>query len=364
MNKISFRTSRLLIALLTFITLTSTACLKNKDDDNYTYPNYVYYIAHVDSLGQLSSYDFPALSRTNLTLDRLKDGRILMVHDSLHVYNPISGVLTDITPIGSYSYLSSPAIDLSLDGKWLYFGGWGKIRRMNLGSYAYETLVDSTSMNFVRPRISKDGRYLCYLRSTDSSGYYSHSGGYPSVLDMFNHNIFSLSSGVASTDRGIKNAWVDHLQEAVYYNSSDNINKYLMRMNLDGTQRSVVPPYQVWSQQSFDGRFILGSVENYVSTTLYYRDNLSMVWNVVSGISRNYALARGANFLFYSIGNKVYRLNLETGERKTLIPGVINGKPYPGSALLAPGWDGKDLYLLTNYQVQTDKTSSHPLELQ
>lgn len=330
-----------------FLLLLLLASCIGKPDD-YSMRVYGYEICHIDSLGALSFFLPPAVDNYHVEYERMKDGRILLVNDSLQIYDPITSTLDNITPFGRYNYLAAPATDFSPDGNWFYYRGNGNICRINLNTLEEQTIVDSVNQNFVRPVISGNGRYLSFLNSSDAEAYPGHSGGFPYWMDLQSGIVTALSAGDLQIDKAIKYAWVSHAGNSIYYIGSDN----LMWMKLDGSARNMVLSGQAWTKQSFDGRMILSQFASNLGSNVIYRDNSSMVWHNLS--SAYYPkLCRAANILYYQSGTKLFRLNLESGEVKTIFSGKMFGRAIKSISHVAPSWTGNDVYFMIQY-IKTD----------
>ena len=338
--------SKLILILLLGLSL--TACMPNKDDVQM--PVYSYGLVKIDSLGQASLMDMPAVDRWKLNLEWLADGRVLLVHDSLHIYDPHTQVLTDITPYGNYNLMNYPSTDLSPDGKWFYYSAYGKISRLNLNSYVSSTVAESDSARYVLPTLSRDGRYLCFLNSLDASNSSIHSGGFPYWMDLQTGIVTALSSGQANVDRAISYAWMSRGGDRLYYHSTEN----LMVMEPDGSGRSPVKDGLLCSWESHDGRFLLcREYRNDHFVEHSYRDNQSMTWYNL-GLVGEVKLCRGSNILYHSSGSKLFKLDLETKIQTTLVSGSIFGKYISGMRPLAPSWDGKEIIFLVTFTSKID----------
>lgn len=318
------------------------ACLP-KDEVLQSY--YSYGMVHVDSLGQAEILPLPAISLYSISLERLPDGRVLIVHDSLHIYNPKTQELTEITPAGNYSYFRSPAHDLSPDGTWLYHPKFGSIRRLNLIDFSSEQVVVAGEDSYVRPVASKDGRYLTYLRSGDGIYATEHTGGYPLIRDLLTGETTSLASGSSITDKYITYAWKALNTDQVYYISSG----YLMTMDMQGNNRNVIRSNISFVSESYNGRFLLClESQNYSGSRLIYRDNQSLTWTGVPSMG-NYQLCREANVVFSRNGGNLSRLDLESGQQTTVFTNRLQGRMIYSITGIAPSWNGKDVVAFVTF---------------
>ncbi|HOH47253.1 MAG TPA: hypothetical protein PLX59_05385 [Candidatus Cloacimonadota bacterium] len=329
-----------------------SACMPNLDYGQQSV--YTHGLVHVDSLGQIEFLPEPAVSRTKLSVERLPDGRILMIGNSLHIYNPDTQELTDITPSGHYSYFSPPAHDLSPDGIWLYHQNLGSIRRLNLQNFSSEVLAVGSDTTFVRPVISRDGRYLTYLHSNQNIYATTHNGGYPIVMDMLTGTYTCLNSADHSWDDAITHAWKAMSGDLVYFIADTG----LMVMDLQGGNRILIRDQVCSAQESFDGRFLLCLDSYFLGLQLSYRDNQTMTWNTLSETGQH-KLCRGANIVYTGSDGSLFKTELATGELSTVFTSSLQGRKITRIDAIAPSWDGKDVVAWVTYKEWVN--SKYPL---
>lgn len=330
------------------------ACMPNNDDE-VLIPVYRNGLVHVDSLGQVEFLPDPEISRTALSVERLPDGRVLLIHDSLHIYNPETQELSHITPTGHYSYYSPPGHDLSPDGNKLYHNSLGSIRSLDLTTNHSELHAVADWDCYVRPVISKDGRYLTYLQSSNGIYSTSHDGGYPIIKDLLSGTYTDLSSGNAATDHDITYAMKSKNSELIYYISDHT----LMVMDMQGNNRTAVRDNVSYVVESSDGRFML-CFDSYFYSSGYlsYRDNQSMTWYQLP-LMHESQLCRSANILYYVYNKSLIKVDLTSGVQTTIFSNTLEGRKIDIIDCIAPSWDGKDVVAFVRFL--TWENSKYPL---
>lgn len=339
------------LVYLLFMLLALSSCIPNKDD--LPNPTYKYEFCHIDSLGQVIFMPEKDVYRWNSEYEMLKDGRILISGDSLLIYDPPIGSMINVTPPNWTKLTQFITRDLSPDGNWLYYGN-GSIYKMNLQTYATQEIYAESGKKFMRPAVSKDGRYLTFLAVPEGQ---NSTGGYPVWMDLENGNVTPLPSGNSNIDRAIMYAWVDISGNQIYYEA----NYALMRMDMDGTNRSLVLENLIAPTQSFDGRMLLCRLSSgsYPDTYIIYRDNESMIWRDL-GIVGRYALCRGSNVLYYTSDTKLFRLDMISGVVEKLVSDSVAGRQITGIIRIAPGWEGNDSYVLVQYIILEKMQGKYP----
>ncbi len=322
--------------------LSLTACMQ----ENYApLPVYSYSLMHLDELGNITQLPMPALYPSRLKFEWISGGRILALHDSLHIYDPSSGTLDNITPNPMFNYDYYRNYDLSPDRLWLYYDAGGKIYRLNLQNYVLETIIESETASFYLPTISWDGRYLCFLNCPSPPSMYSHQGGFVCWKDLQTGIVSSLPTGNTNLDRSVLYAWMPMGGKCIYYHQ----NSILMRMNSDGSNRQEVLSGLVQSRDSYDQRHLLCLKENpYFYAYLIYRDNSSLTWQDI-GSAGHFSLCRSANILYYTYSGKLTRFDLNSGSKTTLLANSFEDKSIHSIGAIAPSWDGKELYFLITF---------------
>lgn len=319
------------IAVLLILGLLLTSC-----GDLEFGPPSLYYLCHADSTGLLHRTDLPVDASSFIGMERLKDGRALIISNKLHLWNPYTDAMTDITPTGFVSERGLSNVACSSDGQFIYYSAGGKIQRKSLLDNSVVTLVDSLNSIFFDPVISLDDRYLNFIKATKDAYNNLNYEGYPLFLNLISGEVMSLHQTglVAST------ALIDSYQERFYY----VLYSSLYTMDMDGSHRSLVFSNFGKARLSGDGNFLVNSFYYYDATNYvqYYRDNRTMGWRYFEASGPN-GLARNANLLYYSKLKRLYALNLDSGTSSTILPSVIFGHEVLSVLGIAPAWDGKDL---------------------
>lgn len=301
--------------------------------DEFGPPN-LSYLCHADSLGVLHKTDLPAGSGNVVGIQRLKDGRALIISNKLHLWNPYNDAMTDITPSGFVSGITGSNVAVSSDGQHYYFPAGGKIKRRDLNGNVEETLVDWLNAVFFGLNLSRDERYLCFIKSTKDAYNNIVYKGYPLYLNLISGEVTSLpQAGTLVT-----NAIVDSFRERIYYTQENN----LYTMELDGSHRALVFADFCNALLSGDGNFMVNGWTGDGTHPQYYRDNRIMGWSFFETTGQN-ALARDVNLLYYSKLKKLFAMNLDSGMVSTILPDIIFGHQVVGVRAIAPAWNGKDL---------------------
>lgn len=320
-----------IFAILIFCGLLLCSC------EDYYPPPGADYLCYVDSLGIPHQYALPSGTTRLSGIKRLKDGHALIIGNKLHIWNPVSNMMTDITPSGfiSASYVNN--VDCSLDGRYIYFAADGKIKRMQLDNLVQETLVDSTGAIFFAPTLSKNQRYLAFLRATPGATGPLYTG-YPLFLNLISGEVMSLPYGNLQFYTKVDNVFVDSYRERIYY----NVESGLYTMDMDGSHRAYVYSNFPKAQLTQDGNFMVSGHTVESRYTLFYRDNRNMGWRYFEASGEN-ALAHNSNYMYYNKLKALYRMDLDTGLGSKILPTVVFGKKLMEAWGLAPAWDGKDL---------------------
>lgn len=142
-----------LLALLTILIF--CALLLSSCDGDYYSPPLVQLLCYVDSLGTPHQSSLPAGSSFFKGIKRLKDGNALIISDKLHLWNPLTNLMTDITPTGFASPQATKNLECSLDGKYIYFDADGKIKRMKLDNLVQELWSILSELISLRPSSPK-----------------------------------------------------------------------------------------------------------------------------------------------------------------------------------------------------------------
>ncbi len=309
--------------------------------DEFGPPN-LYYLCFADSTGTLQRTELPFTISSYephpfYDMERLKDGRALIISNKLHLWNPYTDSMTDITPSGFVSAAGRANVAISSDGAHIYYSTGAKIIRRNLNSNVEETLVDSLEASFFAPVLSQDEHYLTFIKSTKNTNNTLLYEGYPLYLNLISGEVTSLpQTGILVT-----HAFVDSFRERIYY----TVSGHLYTMELDGSHRALVFSNFGNAMLSGDGNFLVNSLYDYYESNVYtqlYRDNRNLGWKFFEAYGQN-ALARNINLLYYGKLKRLYAMNLDTAEVRPVLPSVVFAHEVLNFMGIAPAWDGKDL---------------------
>lgn len=325
---------------LVLVMLGTSSC----EGQKYKY-EYNYELCKLDSTGAVTWHSLPPSNKYRI-FTRLMDGRLLMMQDSLAIYDPETKGYERI------SIIDYPGnLDLSQDGTYCLYPKEGKIIRLHLSILSQGILMrpaEGSNYSYSRPTISRDGRYLCAL-----TGLSTGSAANLSWMDLLSTEQYNFPYNYHSY---FQQAWIENNGTGIYYISSGSD---LKKISLQGTGDVTIRSGISWSYPSYDNKYLICKNSEY-QPRLIYRDNQTLTWydTDINGKTR---VCRAANIVYYFKDSRLWKYDLESGQSTQLITGRIGNKQIYSIVEVAPSWDGSDYYMLFSTKRKIELKSKFPL---
>ncbi|MCB5253340.1 MAG: hypothetical protein RBR69_00360 [Candidatus Cloacimonadaceae bacterium] len=315
-------------------------------------------LVRIDEDGIYHLVQQPAEFDTLKAMKALPDGNLLLLSDQFYLYHTATNTVSKINTSDSRIQEGGSKFCLSPEGDAIFYCTPDKIWRKDLLSLAEECLVDSAGATYYSPFLSKDARYLAFLRRTGSN--YAKWEGYPLYLDLQTNEVVSLATGDEILDNSVTDCWIDHFHSKYMFSTELGYSDYFLNsMDMDGNNRAVTTEIIRKGALTADGRYLLPRPDAQGSSTgaFYFRNNLSMLWTNMDRVN-SFNISRAKSLIYYykHEEKKLFKYNLATKEKQVLFnKSSVQNRKIQSVTHISPRWDDDGLFAMLNLIVPTQK---------
>ena len=270
-----------------------------------------------------------------------KDNRIIFYGEKLWISDTDTIGVEQITP-SNLNLFVNPQLEFTRDGGTAYFAASRDLYKLKLSTNElYKITVTPEDYTYAEPLLSDDERYLtmrsfnakeprivgAYIDLQDNNLRYIYSSSWfpasykTKIMTSMNSMILENRDGFAGVN----------LQDSTYNLHQPYLASYKNMFETSTDQRYVITKY-VQSAKSYG---IAIDLQNYARYELGY---------VNEYYSRSpIKVCKDANIVFYFDDQQIYRYDLDTHQKSTVISPIANIEVL-SVIMLAPTWDGSKVY--------------------